>query len=59
MTANVYTRTSAESEREAALTIERTISTDLFHIVPDLDGAPGEIRTPDPLLRRNSWCFGT
>ena len=36
MTANVYTHTSAESEREAALTIERAIYGDLFPVVPSL-----------------------
>ena len=36
MTANVYTHTSAESEREAALAIERAIYGDLFPVVPNL-----------------------
>jgi integrase len=37
MTANVYTHTSAESEREAALAIERAIYGDLFPVVPNLE----------------------
>jgi integrase len=36
MTANIYTHTSAESEREAALAIERAIGGDLFPVVPNL-----------------------
>jgi integrase len=36
MTANVYTHTSAESEREAALAIERAVCGDLFPVVPNL-----------------------
>jgi hypothetical protein len=34
MTANVYTRTSAEAEREAAVAIERAVYGDLFPVVP-------------------------
>jgi integrase len=36
MSAKVYTHTSAESEREAALAIERAIYGDLFPVVPNL-----------------------
>jgi len=36
MTAEVYTHTSAEAEREAALAIERAIYGDLFPVVPNL-----------------------
>src|SRR6267378_4292067 len=36
MTADVYTHTSAESEREAALAVERAIYGDLFPAVPNL-----------------------
>jgi integrase len=36
MTANVYTHTSAEAEREAALAIERAVCGDLFPVVPNL-----------------------
>lgn len=36
MTAEVYTHSSAESEREAALAIERAIYGDLFPVVPSL-----------------------
>jgi integrase len=36
MTAEVYTHTSAEAEREAAVAIERAIYGDLFPVVPDL-----------------------
>ena len=35
MTAEVYTHTSAEAEREAALAIERAIYGDLFPVVPN------------------------
>ena len=35
MTADVYTHTSAEAEREAALAIERAIYGDLFPVVPN------------------------
>jgi integrase len=34
MTADVYTHTSEESEREAALAIEQAIYGDLFQVVP-------------------------
>jgi hypothetical protein len=36
MTADVYTHTSAEAEREAAVAIERPIYGDLFPVVPNL-----------------------
>jgi integrase len=36
MTANVYTHTSDESEREAALAIEQAIYGDLFPVVPNI-----------------------
>lgn len=36
MTAEVYTHTSAEAEREAALAIERAICGDLLPVVRDL-----------------------
>ena len=36
LTANVYTHTSVEAEREAALAIERAICGDLFPVVPSL-----------------------
>ena len=36
MTADVYTHTSAEAEREAALAIERAVYGDLFPVVPRL-----------------------
>jgi integrase len=35
LTANVYTHTLPEAEREAALAIERAIYGDLFPTVPD------------------------
>ena len=35
MTADVYTHTSAEAEREAALAIERAIYGDLFPVIPN------------------------
>lgn len=34
MTADVYTHTSVEEEREAALAVERAIYGDLFPVVP-------------------------
>jgi integrase len=37
MTADIYTRTSAEAEREAALAIERAIHGDLFPVVPNIE----------------------
>ena len=36
MTAEVYTHTSAEAEREAVLAIERAIYGDLFPVLPNL-----------------------
>jgi integrase len=36
MTADVYTHTSAEAEREAALAVERAIYGDLFPVVPNI-----------------------
>jgi len=35
MTANIYTYTSAEAEREAAIALERPIYGDLFPVVPN------------------------
>ena len=37
MTADIYTHTSAEAEREAALAVERAIYGDLFPVVPDIE----------------------
>jgi hypothetical protein len=37
MTADIYTRTSAEAERESALAVERAIYGDLFEIVPNIE----------------------
>jgi integrase len=37
MAADIYTHTSAESEREAARRVERAICGDLFSVVPSLD----------------------
>ena len=36
MTADVYTHTSAEAEREAALAVERAIYGDLFPVAPNI-----------------------
>ncbi len=36
MTADIYTHTSAEAEREAALAVERAIYGDLFPVVPNI-----------------------
>ncbi len=36
MTADVYTHTSAEAEREAALAVKRAIYGDLFPVVPNI-----------------------
>jgi integrase len=36
MTADVYTHTSAEAEREAALAVERAVYGDLFPVVPNI-----------------------
>jgi hypothetical protein len=36
MTAEVYTHTSAEAEREGALAVERAIYGDLFVVVPKI-----------------------
>jgi hypothetical protein len=36
MTADIYTHTSAEAEREAALALERAIYGDLFPVVPNI-----------------------
>jgi hypothetical protein len=37
MTADIYTHTSAEAEREAALAVERAIYGDLFPVVPNIE----------------------
>jgi len=37
MTADIYTHTSAEAEREAALALERAIYGDLFPVVPNIE----------------------
>ena len=37
MTADVYTHTSSEAEREAALAVERAIYGDLFPVVPNIE----------------------
>jgi len=37
MTADIYTHTSAEAEREAALVLERAIYGDLFPVVPNIE----------------------
>jgi integrase len=37
MTADVYTHTSVEAEREAAVAVERAIYGDLFPVVPNIE----------------------
>jgi len=36
MTADIYTHTSAEAERDAAIALERAIYGDLFPVVPNI-----------------------
>ncbi len=43
MTADVYTHTSAEAEREAALAVERAIYGDLFAVVPKTANSDGTV----------------
>jgi len=37
MTADIYTHTSAEAERGAAIALERAIYGDLFPVVPNIE----------------------
>jgi hypothetical protein len=37
MTADIYTHTSAEAERDAAIALERAIYGDLFPVVPNIE----------------------
>jgi hypothetical protein len=37
MTADIYTHTSAEAERETAIALERAIYGDVFPVVPNIE----------------------
>jgi len=43
MTADIYTHTSAEAEREAAIALERAIYGDLFPVVPNIENGNNSV----------------
>jgi integrase len=55
MTADIYTHTSAEAEREAALAVERAIYGDLFPVVPNIENGNNSaaVNKARELLRLN------
>jgi len=50
MTADIYTHTSAEAEREAALAVERAIYCDLFPVVPKIENGNNSAALNSDLL---------
>jgi hypothetical protein len=43
MTVDIYTHTSAEAERDAAIALERAIYDDLFPVVPDIENRSNSV----------------
>ena len=43
MTADIYTHTSAEAERGAAIALERAIYGDLFPVVPNIENTNNSV----------------
>ena len=56
MTADIYTHTSAEAERDAAIALERVIYGDLFPVVPNIENRNNSVALnyAKDLLRLNS-----
>jgi hypothetical protein len=56
MNADIYTHTSAEAERDAAIALEQAIYGDLFPVVPDIENRNNfvALNWKEDLLQLNS-----